>query len=72
MLALDDIKVWVPSGMCFRDNQVDIQVTGFLWNSQIEAVSALLGRGSGSCEMYADLKGKGDAMASPFFSEFFL
>jgi hypothetical protein len=48
-LESDGIEVWVPSDVTFRDNQVNIQVTGFLWNTQIEAVSAVSVRRSSSC-----------------------
>lgn len=43
------IEVWVPSEIVFKDNQVNIQVTGFLWNTQVEVVSAVSARRSGSC-----------------------
>ena len=40
LLRDGDISVWVPNTMGFLNDTVEIQLTGFLWNTNLVAISA--------------------------------
>ena len=50
----EGVTLWIPDFMAFKNDEVIIDLKGFLWAANLVVVSALLGQGSGcgSCSYH--------------------